>query len=77
VLQSREITNIRVTREAVEVLTNTTEVPDGRVTRAAVEVLTDTVEVPDGRVTRIAVEVLVSDPFPTAAARRVVTVSYS
>jgi hypothetical protein len=73
------MTDIRITREAVEVLTETTEVPDIRVTREAVEVLTETTEVPDIRITRVAVEVLVSDPFsagPTSRTR-IMTVTYS
>ena len=52
------MTDIRVTRQAAEVVAELTETPEGRVTRQAAEVVAELTETPDGRVTRTAIEAI-------------------
>ena len=75
------MTDIRLTREAVEVVSNLTTTPEVRVTREAVEVVTNLTTTPVVRVTRQAIEVLASlesgPPTPAGGnVRRVISINY-
>jgi len=73
------MTDIRVTREALEVVGTVTTTPNARVTRVGMEVLADVTTTPDARVTRVGLEVLgtLAEVAPLAAARRVISINYT
>jgi hypothetical protein len=71
------MTDIRVTRQALEVVAEVVSAPDTRVTRQALEVVAPVVSSPETRVTRVALEVLTSFPAAGGGARRLVfTINY-
>ena len=71
------MTDIRVTRQGLEVVTPIVSSPVSRVTRQGLEVVTSIVSSPVTRVTRIAIEVLATFPAAGAASRRLLfTVNY-
>jgi len=72
------MTDIRVTRQALEVVGITTATPDVRVTRQALEVVGITTSIPDVRITRLAIEVVgsVAQAALGGAVRRLMSVNY-
>ena len=71
------MTDIRITRQGLEVVTSIVSSPITRVTRQGLEVVTSIVSSPVTRLTRIAMEVLTTFPAAGGGARRVLlTINY-
>lgn len=66
------MTDIRITRQGLEVVTSIVSTPITRVTRQGLEVLTSHINSPVTRVTRIAMEVLATFPAAGGGLRRTV-----
>ena len=66
------MTDIRVTRQGLEVVTSIVSTPITRVTRQGLEVVTSIVSTPVTRLTRIAIEVLTTFPAAGGGARRTI-----